>query len=45
MAMQRIRPINAVRGTPTPDQVRLLELLRKKELEYVRNYLRTIGLA
>jgi hypothetical protein len=45
MAMQRIKPINAVRGTPTRDQLQLLKLLRKKELEYIRNYLRSIGRA
>jgi hypothetical protein len=43
--MDRINPINSVRGTPTPDQLRLLELLRKQELEYIRKDLKSIGRA
>jgi hypothetical protein len=42
--MQVIRVVDKARGTPTPDQLRLLELLRKKEREYIRKYLRSVGL-
>ena len=45
MTMQVVKVIDKHRGTPTPDQLRLLELIRKKERAYIRKYLRSVGLA